>query len=160
MDKTKIKEYKSLTIPKLNWEKKSLTSTHGELVAQPLEPGFGHTLGNALRRTLLGAVEGTAVTSVIIKGVNNEFAAIPGIVEDAMQIILNIKEIVIKNKDGKAAKMKLHVKGEKVATVGDIQSDEGLELINKDHVIAHVAPDGELEIEFFVENGRGYQPAQ
>jgi len=156
----KEKEYQVLTIPKLTWDKKSLTETFGELVAQPLEPGFGHTLGNALRRILLGAVEGTAVTSVIINNVNNEFSAIPGIVEDAMQVVLNCKEIVIRNTDGRPGKMRLRKSGESIATVGDIQADEHLELINKDHVIAHIAAGGELDMEFFVENGRGYQPAQ
>ncbi len=95
MDK---KEYKPLTIPLLGWNKKTLSETFGELVAQPLEPGFGITLGNALRRVLLGGVEGSAVTSVIIKGVNNEFSSLPGVIEDAMQVILNIKEIVVRNK--------------------------------------------------------------
>lgn len=156
----KEKEYQSLTIPRLIWNKKTLTDTYGELVAQPLEPGFGHTLGNALRRVLLGAVEGAAVTSVIIKDVNNEFSAIPGVVEDAMQVILNIKSIVIRNKDGRPGKMRLHFKGEGKATVADIQADAHIELINKEHVIAHVARGGELDIEFFVENGRGYQQAQ
>ncbi len=156
----KEKEYQLLTIPKLAWDKKSLSETFGELIAQPLEPGFGHTLGNALRRILLSAVEGSAVTSVVIKGVNNEFSAIPGIVEDAMQIVLNVKGIVIRNKDGKPGKMHLKKSGEGVATVADIQADEHLELINADHVIAHLADNGELDIEFFVENGRGYQPAQ
>ena len=157
---TKEKEYKVLTIPKLTWDKKSLTETFGELIAQPLEPGFGHTLGNALRRILLGAVEGAAVTSVVIDKVNNEFAAIPGVVEDAMQVVLNIKDIVIRNKDGRPGKMRLRKSGEAIVTVGDIEADEHIELINKDHVIAHIAAGGELGIEFFVENGRGYQPAQ
>jgi len=152
---TKEKEYKVLTIPKLTWDKKSLTETFGELIAQPLEPGFGHTLGNALRRILLGAVEGAAVTSVVIDKVNNEFAAIPGVVEDAMQVVLNIKDIVIRNKDGRPGKMRLRKSGEAIATVGDIEADEHIELINKDHVIAHIAAGGELDIEFFVENGRG-----
>lgn len=157
---TKEKEYKVLTIPKLTWDKKSLTETFGELIAQPLEPGFGHTLGNALRRILLGAVEGAAVTSVVIDKVNNEFAAIPGVVEDAMQVVLNIKDIVIRNKDGRPGKMRLRKSGEAIVTVGDLEADEHIELINKDHVIAHIAAGGELDIEFFVENGRGYQPAQ
>ena len=156
----KAKEYKPLTIPRLSWDKKTLTDTYGELVAQPLEPGFGHTLGNALRRVLLSAVEGAAVTSVVIKNVNNEFSAVPGVVEDAMQLVLNIKEIVIRNTDGRPGKMRLHLKGQAVATVADIQADDHLELVNKDHVIAHVADGGELDIEFTVENGRGYQLAQ
>ena len=154
------KEYKSLTMPKLDWEKRSLTDSYGELVAQPLEPGFGHTLGNALRRVLLGAVEGTAVTSVIIKGVNNEFSSIPGVIEDTMQVVLNIKEIVIRNKTGRPGKMTVRIEGEASATVADIKADSHLELVNKDHIIAHVSPGGVLDIEFFVENGRGYQVAQ
>ncbi|OGB84198.1 DNA-directed RNA polymerase subunit alpha [candidate division TM6 bacterium RIFCSPHIGHO2_12_FULL_32_22] len=152
-------EYKPLTIPQLRWNSKLLSDLYGELVAQPLEPGFGMTLGNSLRRVLLGAIEGSSVTSVIIKGVNNEFSSIPGVVQDTMQIILNIKDIVIKNKEGKAGKMHLHFKGEGVAKVSDIKADDHLELINKDHIIANVS-DGELDIEFFVESGRGYQRAQ
>jgi DNA-directed RNA polymerase subunit alpha len=154
------KEYRPLTIPRLSWHKESLTETYGELIAQPLEPGFGITLGNALRRVLLGAIEGSAVTSVIIKGINNEFSSIPGVVEDAMQLILNIKEIVIRNKEGKPGKMHLTVAGEGVARVADITADAHLELVNVSHVLAHVAKGSKLDIEFFVESGRGYQPAQ
>ena len=157
---TKRREYKPLIIPQLKWEKKTLSETCGELVVQPLEPGFGMTIGNSLRRILLSSVEGSAVTSVIIKGVNNEFSAITGVVEDAMQVILNIKNIIIRNAEGRPGKMHLTKKGEGAATVADIVADEHLELINKDYVIAHVAFDGELDIEFFVESGRGYQIAQ
>lgn len=154
------KEYRPLTIPRVSWETKALTDTFGELIAQPLEPGFGITIGNALRRVLLGAIEGAAVTSVIITGVNNECSSIAGIVEDTMQLILNIKEIVVHNATGKPGNMRLQIKGESVARVADIQADEHLTLINTDHIIAHVAPGGELDIQFFVETGRGYLPAQ
>jgi len=154
------KEYRALTIPRLVWEKKTLTDNYGELIAQPLEPGFGTTMGNAVRRVLLGAVEGSAVTSVIIKGINHEFSTIPGVIEDSMQLILNIKGVVVRNKEGKPGRMHLKVKGEKVVRVADIVADDHLELVNKDHVIANVAANGELEIEFFVENGRGYRLAQ
>lgn len=154
------KEYKPLTIPRLSWNKKDLSETYGELVAQPLEPGFGITLGNSLRRVLLGAVEGSAVTSVIIKGVNNEFASIPGVVEDAMHIVLNVKGIVIRNKTGRPGTMTLNRKSIGAATVADIVADEHLELVNKDHVIANVSIDGELDMTFFVEAGRGYKAAQ
>ncbi|HEV2601655.1 MAG TPA: DNA-directed RNA polymerase subunit alpha [Candidatus Babeliales bacterium] len=157
MDK---KEYRSLTIPRLSWNKKALTDTFGELVAQPLEPGFGNTLGNALRRVLLGGVEGCAVTSVIIKGVNNEFSSLPGVIEDTMQVLLNIKEIVVRNTQGIPGKMVLKVEKEGVVRVSDIKADEHLQLINLDHVIAHVSAQGSLDIEFFVETGRGYRPAQ
>lgn len=154
------KEYQPLIIPKLNWSSGTLNDSFGELTVQPLEPGFGITLGNALRRVLLGGVEGSAVTSIIIKGVNNEFSSVPGVIDDTMQIILNIKQIIIRNRSGKPGKMSLHVKGESVARVADIQCDDHLELINADHTIARLAPDGELHIEFFVEPGRGYRLAQ
>jgi DNA-directed RNA polymerase subunit alpha len=157
MDK---KEYRPLIIPKLSWNKKELSQTRGEIVAQPLEPGFGVTLGNAIRRILLGGVEGSAVTSVVIKGVNNEFSSIPGVVQDTMQVILNIKEVVVRNKEGIPGKMHLSFKGEGIARVADIKADAHLELVNPDHVIAHVGPDGELDITFYVESGRGYQRAQ
>jgi DNA-directed RNA polymerase subunit alpha len=160
MDNKIKREYRPLTIPKLSWDKKTLSESYGELVAQPLEPGFGITFGNALRRLLLSSIEGSAVTSVIIKGINNEFSAIPGVVEDAMQLILNIKEIVIRNTEGKPGKMHLRVDGATTVRVGDIKADSHLELINKDHVLAHVAAGHELDIEFFVENGRGYTQAQ
>jgi DNA-directed RNA polymerase subunit alpha len=154
------KEYQSLTIPRLTWDSTTITKQYGELVGQPLEPGFGITLGNALRRVLLGGVEGAAVTSVIIKGVNNEFSVIPGVVEDAMQLCLNIKQIVVRSKDGKPGKMRLSVSGEADARVADIEADDNLEVINADHILARVAKGGSLDIEFFVEPGRGYRQAQ
>src|SRR5260221_10383576 len=141
---TKNREYKPLIIPQLKWEKKTLSETCGELVVQPLEPGFGITIGNSLRRILLSGVEGSAITSVIIKGVNNEFSAISGVVEDAMQVILNIKNIVVRSMDGKPGKMRVTKQGEGTVSVADIVADENLELVNKDHVIAHVAFDGDL----------------
>lgn len=154
------KTYRPLTIPTLKWEAQTLTERYGQLVAQPLEPGFGVTLGNALRRMLLGGIEGSAVTSIIIKGVNNEFSTMPGVVEDVMQIVLNVKEIVVRNKTGLPGKMHLSVKGDAPAQVKDIVADNHLELLNPDHVIAHVAAGGQLDIEFFVETGRGYVPAK
>jgi len=159
MDKV---EYKPLILPRLQWDKKKASTTYVEVVAQPLEPGFGITIGNALRRILLAAVEGSAVTSVIIKHVNNEFSALPGVIEDVMQLALNIKQIAIRNATGKAGKMHLQVHGDKksVVTVGDIVADKHLELVNKDFVLANLADNGELDITFFVESGRSYQPAQ
>ncbi|KKP35741.1 MAG: DNA-directed RNA polymerase subunit alpha [candidate division TM6 bacterium GW2011_GWF2_32_72] len=154
------REYRPLIIPKLSWNKKNITETYGELVAQPLESGFGVTFGNAIRRILLGGIEGSAVTSIVVSGINNEFSSIEGVVEDATQLILNIKSIVVKSKDGKPGKMTLSVEGESVVKVSDIKADENLELINLDDVIAHVSPGGKLEVEFFVEPGRGYQAAK
>jgi DNA-directed RNA polymerase subunit alpha len=155
-------EHKPLNLPRLLWDKKKITDTYAEIVAQPLEPGFGITIGNVLRRVLLAAVEGSVVTSVIIKGVNNEFSALPGIIEDAMHLALNIKQIVIRNTTGKPGKMRLQLSGSKkeVATVADIVADDHLELVNKEFVLAHLAANGELDITFFVESGRGYQIAK
>ena len=153
-------EYKPLILPKLEWETTKSTDFYGDLVVAPLESGFGITLGNAVRRILLSAVEGSAVTSVVIKGANNEFSTLPGVIEDVIHILLNIKGITIKNKTGMPGKMHLSLKGEGVARVADIKADEHLELINHDHVLARLASDGELDIEFFVETGRGYQTAK
>jgi DNA-directed RNA polymerase subunit alpha len=151
--------YKPLIIPKVNWETKVSSETYGELVVQPLEPGFGLTLGNALRRMMLASIEGSAVTSMTIKGINNEFSTVKGVIEDTLNVFLNIKNIVIKNSTGLPGKMFLSKKGEGPVTVADIKTDDHLEVVNKEHIIAHLAVDGELEIEFFVETGRGYQPA-
>lgn len=156
----KKREYKPLTIARLTWNKKTLTDSYGELVAQPLEPGFGITLGNAIRRTLLASVEGSAVTAVIIKGVNNEFTVLPGVVEDTMQLVLNIKQLVVRNKKGLPGTMRLSVKGQTEVTAAQIEADDHLEVVNKGLVLAHVAAGGSLDITFFVETGRGYQPAQ
>lgn len=153
-------EYRPLTIPKVQWNKKNLTETYGELVAQPLEPGFGITLGNALRRVLLGAIEGSAITSVVIKGVNNEFSSIPNVAEDVMQILLNIKGIIIKNSTGQAGVMSLHATKQGVVRAGNIQCSDHLEIKNPDHVLANLSAGAELDIQFVVESGRGYQPAQ
>lgn len=152
--------YRPLILPKVNWETKVSTDTFGELVVQPLEPGFGITLGNALRRVMLSAVEGSAVTSVIIKGVNNEFSTIKGVVEDTLHVLLNIKDIVVKNSTGEAGKMRLLKNGAGPVCVADITCDAHLSVVNSDYVIANLAADGELDIEFFVEPGRGYQQSQ
>ncbi len=152
--------YKPLILPKVSWDTKVSSSTYGELIIQPLEPGFGITLGNALRRVMLSSVEGSAVTSVIIKGVNNEFSTIKGVVEDTLHVLLNLKGVVVKNETGNAGKMYLSKKGAGPVKVGDIKTDPHLAVINKDHVIAHLAADGDLEIEFFVETGRGYLQSQ
>ena len=152
--------YKPLIIPKLNWNKGVMSPTYGELTVQPLESGYGTTLGNALRRVILSSIEGSTVTSVKINGVNNEFSTINGIVEDTLNVILNIRQIIIKNTTGLSGKMYLNCSGLGQVKVSDIKADGHLELINRDHVIANLAVDGNLEIEFFVDSGRGYVPAQ
>jgi len=152
--------YKPLTLPSLNWNKKVSSESYGELVVGPLEPGFGITLGNALRRVILSSVEGSAVTSVIIKSVNNEFSTIKGVNEDTLNVLLNIKGLIVKNTTGLPGKMHLSLKGVGIAKGSHITADSHLEVLNKEHVIANLAEDADLEIEFFVETGRGYQTAQ
>lgn len=154
------KKYQSLILPTVEWKSETLKQTFGECVAAPLEPGFGVTLGNALRRILLGGVEGSAVASVIINGVNNEFSTIHGVVEDVLTILLDIKKLIIKNSTGLPGEMKIHVKGKSVVTAKDIISDSHLEVLNKDLVIANLSDDAELKISFFVESGRGYKLAE
>ncbi len=154
------KKFKPLTLPKLKWNASVSTDIYGELIVQPLEPGFGVTLGNAIRRAALSSVEGSAVTSVIIKGVNNEFSTLKGVVEDVLHILLNVKELIIKNSTGKPGSMRLFKNDEGPVRAENISTDDHLEIINTDHILAHLTVDGELEIEFFVESGRGYETAQ
>ena len=102
---------------------------------------------------MLSSIEGAAVMSIVIQGVNNEFATIPGVIEDVLHVVLNVKGIVVKNSTGKPGKMSLSIKGEGVVRASDITCDEHLEVINKDHVIANLSDGGSLDIDFFVENG-------
>ena len=154
------KKYQPLTIPRLSWNKETLSHTYAELVAQPLEPGFGITLGNALRRVLLGGVEGSAVTSVVIAGLTMNLHRCRALWKIRCSLCLILSSWWCRNKTGEPGKMTLKVKGEATATAGDITADEHLEIVNKDHVLAHVADGGLLDVEFFVESGRGYQPAK
>jgi len=152
--------YQPLTIPNLEWKQDTLTQTYGEVIAQPLEPGFGITMGNALRRILLGGLEGSAVTSIIIHGVNNEFSSIEGVNEDAMQVLLNCKQLCIRNETGEPGKMRLSWQQAGPVRAEHIETDEHITVLNPEATIAHVAEGASLEIEFFVESGRGYRPAQ
>ena len=128
-------------------------------VLEPLEPGFGYTLGNSLRRTLLSSIPGAAVTSVRIDGVPHEFRTIPGVKEDVAQIILNIKEIVLSSENDEPVVMYLRKSGPSEVTAGDITPPAGVEIHNPDLVIATLNEKGKLEIELTVERGRGYVSA-
>lgn len=154
------KVYKPLIDPVLTWEYLDKESFTGTLVVQPLEPGFGLTLGNALRRVILSFVEGSAVRSVLIAGANHEFAVLDGVVEDVLQIILNIKQLIIKNHSGQPGVLRLLKTGPCTVKASDIEGDAFLEIINKDLHIATLAFDGTLDIQMFVEVGRGYSFAE
>jgi DNA-directed RNA polymerase subunit alpha len=128
-------------------------------VLEPLEPGFGYTLGNSLRRTLLSSIPGAAVTSIRIDGVLHEFSTVPGVKEDVTEIILNIKNIVVSSENDEPVVMYLRKQGPGVVTAGDITPPAGVEVHNPDLHIATINSKGKLEIELTVERGRGYVSA-
>jgi len=133
---------------------------YGKFIAQPFERGFGITIGNSLRRFLLSSIQGAAVTAVKFDKVYHEFSSLPGVVEDIIDIILNIKELKIKlNSDG-PKKMYIKAKTPGPVTAGSIETDNDVEILNPDHVIATLDQDGKLNAELIVNKGRGYLPAE
>lgn len=131
----------------------------GKFELEPLERGFGTTLGNALRRVMLSSMPGSAIVAFKANGVMHEFTTIEGIVEDVTTIVLNLKSIVVKNNTDEVKKLTLSVNEEKVVTAGDIVTDGDVEIINPDQVICTVSKGGKLEMELLVANGRGYVPS-
>ena len=129
---------------------------YGKFELEPLERGFGTTIGNALRRVMLSSLPGSAISSIKIEGALHEFQTLDGIVEDVTTIILNLKGVVIKNHSEEAKTIRLSTTKEGVVTAGDIETDSDVEIINKDHVIATIAKGGSLNMEMTVTNGRGY----
>lgn len=129
---------------------------YGKFELEPLERGFGTTIGNALRRVMLSSLPGSAITSVKIEGVMHEFQKIDGVVEDVTSIILALKSIVIKNYSEGKKVIRLSVSKKGPVTAGDIEKDADIEIINPDLVIANLVKGGKLEMEMTVDNGRGY----
>jgi DNA-directed RNA polymerase subunit alpha len=138
----------------------TLTDKYGQFSAQPFERGFGTTIGNALRRVLLSSIEGAAITSVKIEGVLHEFSSIPGVVEDATDIILNLKQIPLKMNVEGPKTLTLHVDRPGEVTSRMIQEDADVEILDKDVYLATVSENGSLQIEMRVKIGRGYVPAE
>ncbi len=136
-----------------------LTPQRSRFVLEPLEPGFGYTLGNSLRRTLLSSIPGAAVTSIRIDGVLHEFSTIPGVKEDVTELILNIKDIVVSSEHDEPVVMYLRKQGPGTVTAGDITPPAGVEVHNPDLHLATINAKGKLEIELTVERGRGYVSA-
>ncbi|MBI3997544.1 MAG: DNA-directed RNA polymerase subunit alpha [Armatimonadetes bacterium] len=138
-----------------------LSDTYGKFVVEPLDHGFGVTLGNALRRVLLSSISGAAVTSVKIDGVLHEFSTIPGVVEDVTQIVLNLKELTLRLYTDKPKLLRLDMKGKKDVTAADIQEDPEVEIINPNlHLATLDRKDARLAMEIVVERGKGYVPAE
>jgi DNA-directed RNA polymerase subunit alpha len=145
---------------KLESDSKELTATYGKFVAEPLERGFGITLGNALRRVLLSSLQGCAVTAVRIEGVLHEFSTLPGVREDVADIILNLKEVRFKMDEGHEAVGRVDVRGEKVVTAGDIALGPHVQVLNPEQHIETLSRDGRLQMDLTVKLGRGYVPAE
>jgi len=137
----------------------NFSPTHAKVVMEPFERGYGHTLGNALRRVLLSSMPGTAPTEVKIGGVLHEYSAIDGVQEDVVDILLNLKGIVLKLHTQKEVWLGIKKQGEGVVTAGDIELTHDVEVVNPEHVIAHLTPGGKLDMQIKIEQGRGYQPA-
>jgi DNA-directed RNA polymerase subunit alpha len=146
--------------PRVDCVDKNEDGTYGKFVVEPLERGYGTTLGNSLRRVLLSSLTGVAVTSVRIEGVLHEFSTIPGVREDTTDIILNIKGLALKMYGDGSQIIRLEAKGEGEVTARDIITGPDIEILNPDLHIATLEPDGRLFMEMTVEQGRGYVPAE
>ena len=134
--------------------------TYGKFIAQPFERGFGITIGNSLRRFLLSSIQGAAVTAVKFEGVYHEFSSIPGVAEDIIDIILNIKELKVKIHSEGQKKIFINAKTPGPVKASMIKVDQDVEILNPDHVIATLDQDGKLNAELIVSKGRGYLPAE
>jgi DNA-directed RNA polymerase subunit alpha len=146
--------------PQLNLEEEDADETFGRVVAEPLEAGFGTTVGNALRRTLLSALPGTAITAVRIEGIEHEFSSVPNVKEDMIEFLLNVKDIRIRSLTDRPGKMFLDVSGEGEVTAAQIQTSSDYEIVNPEqHLATLEGANSRLSVEFTVEQGRGYTPA-
>jgi len=155
------KSWKELIRPKrLEAEKETLTPSYGKFTAEPFERGFGITIGNSLRRILLSSLQGAAIASVKIDGVLHEFSTIPGVKEDATEILLNLKEIRLKLHTDGPKTIRVKAEGPKVVKAGDILTGEAVEILNPDLPIATLSRDAKLSMEMMVKMGKGYVPAE
>ena len=136
-----------------------IDETHGKCIVEPLERGYGTTLGNSLRRVLLSSLPGTAVTSIKIAGIQHEFATIPGVKEDVTEIVLNVKSIIARLHCDGPKTVYIEAAGECEVTAGDIKADGEVEVLNPDLHIATLGPDASLSMELTLNHGRGYVPA-
>jgi len=140
-------------------EVKKFNETSAKVTLEPLDRGFGHTLGNALRRVLLSSLSGSAVVEAKIRGVEHEYSSIEGVQEDVVDILLNLKGLAIRLTGRQEVVLKLHKKGPGTVTAADITGEHDVDIVNPHHVIANLTKAGELEMELKVKVGRGYQPA-
>jgi len=155
------RNWKQLIKPRrIEIQSDSATADYGKFVAEPLERGFGTTLGNALRRVLLSSLQGAAITSVRIEDVQHEFSTIVGVVEDITDIVLNLKEIRLRMHSHEPRTLYLEAKGPKRVKASDIKADPMIEILNKDRHIAELSENATLKMELTVKLGKGYVPAE
>jgi DNA-directed RNA polymerase subunit alpha len=155
------KSWKDLIRPKrLEAEKETVTPFYAKFAAEPFERGFGITIGNSLRRILLASLQGAAITSVKIDGVLHEFSTVPGVKEDATEILLNLKEVRLKLHTEGPKVIRVKAEGPKVVKAGDIITGEAVEILNPDHHLATLSREAKLSMEMMVKTGRGYVPAE
>lgn len=145
--------------PRIELIEISEDNTYGKIVIEPLERGYGTTLGNSMRRVLLSSLPGAAVTSIKIEGVQHEFSTIPGVLEDTTELIMNIKGLHVLMHGEEPKLLRIEAQGEGEVTAGDILADADVEIINKDHHIATLEKDGKLFMELTLEKGKGYVTA-
>ncbi len=146
--------------PKVEASEISDDHRYGKFVVEPLERGYGTTLGNSLRRILLSSLPGAAVTSIQVDGVLHEFSTIPGVVEDTTEIILNLKRLALKIHSDEEKVLEIDVEGEGEVKASDIRADSDVEILNPDLHIATLSDDGRLRIRMTANRGRGYVPAE
>jgi DNA-directed RNA polymerase subunit alpha len=155
------KNWRDLIKPKtLEVDKETLTQGYGKFFAEPLERGFGITVGNTLRRVLLSSVQGAAITAVKIEGALHEFTTIPEVTEDVTDIILNLKEVLVRMHTHEPKTLRIDHSGGGEVRAGDIQTDADVEILNPDHHLATVSEGGKLKLELVARTGRGYVPAE
>ncbi|CAN5799639.1 DNA-directed RNA polymerase subunit alpha [soil metagenome] len=141
-------------------EEELVADHRSRFIVEPLEPGFGYTLGNTMRRTLLSRIPGAAVTSIQIEGVQHEFSTVEGVVEDVVDLILNVKQIVVRMDDPESRTLYLSAKGAGVVTAGALKLPAGVEVVNTDLHLATLSASGRLEMELTVAQGVGYRSAE
>ncbi|MCS6797034.1 MAG: DNA-directed RNA polymerase subunit alpha [Myxococcota bacterium] len=161
MEQLVARNWRDLIRPRaLSVDEETLTPYFGKFVAEPLEPGFGLTLGNALRRVLLSSLQGAAVTAIRIDGALHEFTSVPDVVEDVTDIVLNLKEVVVRSRVARPVVVRIEREGPCEVRAGDIQVTDQVEILNPDKVICTVARGGRFAAELTIQVGRGYVPAE
>ena len=154
------KNWRDLIKPRrMEIDQESLSQTYGKFVAEPLERGFGTTLGNSLRRVLLSSLQGAAITAVKIDGVEHEFTTVPEVTEDVTDIVLNLKEVLLRMHTNEQKTLRIEVEGPKEVKAGDIIADDQVEILNPGHHICTLSEGGKLRMEMTCRRGRGYVPA-